>query len=41
MNATLAVIRWKKLTEFCLSLEREHFSVYEIDGNNLLNEDQL
>lgn len=41
LNAALAVIRWKKLTGFYLDLEREHFSVYEIDGNNLLNEDQL
>ena len=25
---------------FYLDLENEHFSVYEIDGNNLLNEDR-
>ncbi|MEA2495993.1 MAG: hypothetical protein QOJ29_3904, partial [Thermoleophilaceae bacterium] len=41
LNAALAVIRWKKLTGFYLDLEREHFSVYEIDGNDILNEDQL
>ena len=40
LNAALAVIRWKKLTGFYLDLEHEHFSVYEIDGNTVLNEDQ-
>jgi hypothetical protein len=40
LNAALAVIRWKKLAGFYLDLEHEHFSVYAIDGNSLLNEDQ-
>ncbi len=40
LNATLAVIKWKKLRGFYLDLEREHFSVYAIDGNHLLNEDR-
>jgi hypothetical protein len=39
LNAALAVIRWKKHCGFYLDLEGEHFSVYEIDGNHLLNED--
>jgi len=39
LNATLAVIKWKKLCGFYADLEREHYSVYSIDGNHLLNED--
>ena len=40
LNAALAVIRWKKLRGFYRDLDREHFSVYTIDGNHLLNEDK-
>jgi hypothetical protein len=40
LNAALAVIRWKKEVGFYLDLEREHFSIYEVDGNSILNEDQ-
>lgn len=40
LNAALAVIKWKKLCGYYLDFEREGFTVYEIDGNNLLNEDQ-
>jgi hypothetical protein len=40
LSAALAVIKWKKHVGFYLDLENEHFSVYEIDGNSLLNEDQ-
>jgi hypothetical protein len=40
LNAALAVIEWKKLCGFYGDLEREHFSVYEVDGNHILNEDQ-
>jgi hypothetical protein len=40
LNAALAVIKWKKYLGFYADLEREHFSVYEIDGNHVLNEDQ-
>lgn len=40
LNATLAVIRWKKLAGFYLDLEKEHHSTYTIDGNILQNEDQ-
>ena len=40
LNAALAVVRWKKLFGFYHDLEHEHFSVYTIDGNHVLNEDQ-
>lgn len=39
LNATLAVIRWKKMFGFYHDLEREHFSTYAIDGNILTNEE--
>ena len=39
LNATLAVIRWKKLFGFYGDLEDEHYSAYTIDGNHLANED--
>ena len=41
LNATLAVIKWKKLFKFYKDFENEHFSTYTIDGNTLINEDQL
>lgn len=40
LNASLAVIKWKKLLGFYHDLEREHQAAYAIDGNHLLNEDQ-
>ena len=40
LNASLAVIRWKKHFGFYHDFEHEHFSAYTIDGNDLLNEDQ-
>ena len=40
LNACLAVIRWKKLFGFYRDLEREHHTLYTVDGNHLLNEDQ-
>jgi len=40
LNAILAVIKWKKLCGFFLDLEHEFSSLYTIDGNHLLNEDQ-
>jgi hypothetical protein len=40
LNAVLAVIKWKKLLGFYTDLERELSSMYTIDGNHLLNEDQ-
>ena len=40
LNATMAVIRWKKLFGFYGDLEDEHYSVYSIDGNLLVNDDR-
>lgn len=39
LNATLAVIKWKKLYGFYHDLENEHHSTYMIDGNTLINEE--
>ncbi len=39
LNASLAVIKWKKLAGFYQDLEREHFSAYQVNGNCLINED--
>ncbi|GAB2889985.1 ThiF family adenylyltransferase [Streptomyces deserti] len=39
LNATLAVIKWKKLCGIYLDLEHEFHCVYQIDGNTLSNED--
>lgn len=38
LNAVLAVIKWKKLMGFYLDLGIEHSSIYQIDGNCLVNE---
>lgn len=40
LNATLAVIKWKKLFGFYRDLKHEHHSQFSIDGNLLLNEDR-
>jgi hypothetical protein len=40
LNASLAVIKWKKHFGFYHDLEKEHHSTYPIDGNKLVNEDQ-
>ncbi len=40
LNATLAVIKWKKLFGFYRDLKCEHHSQYTIDGNLLLSEDR-
>jgi hypothetical protein len=40
LNATLAVIKWKKMCGFYKDFDFEHFSVYTIDGNVLNNEDK-
>lgn len=40
INAGLAVLRWKRLRGFYVDLEREHFSLFTLDGNHLLNEDR-
>lgn len=39
LNACLAVVKWKKLLGFYADLENEHHSVYQIDGNHLINEE--
>jgi hypothetical protein len=39
LNATLAVIKWKKLFGFYQDSEREQNSFYSIAGNTLINED--
>jgi tRNA A37 threonylcarbamoyladenosine dehydratase len=37
LNACLAVIKWKKLLGFYCDLDKEHHSLYTIDGNHLTN----
>lgn len=37
LNATLAVIKWKKLFGFYADFEQEHSSNYTIDGNTISN----
>ncbi len=37
LNASLAVIKWKKLMGFYLDLECEQHSIYPIDGNVVIN----
>jgi hypothetical protein len=39
LNAALAVIRWKKLFGFYNDLGHEHFSLYTIRHNSLINEE--
>lgn len=39
LNATLAVLKWKRLLGFYVDLELEHNGIYEIDGNHIINED--
>jgi ThiF family len=39
LNATIAVIKWKKLLGFYHDLEQEHHSTYTIDGNQMSNAD--
>lgn len=41
LNACFAVIKFKKLLGFYTDLESEHNAIYEIDGNNTINEDHL
>jgi len=40
LNATLAVIRWKKLAAFYADLGHEHQALYAICDNELTNEEQ-
>jgi tRNA A37 threonylcarbamoyladenosine dehydratase len=39
LNATLAVIKWKKLYGFYQDLEKEHFTVYSLNDHSFLNDD--
>jgi hypothetical protein len=39
LNATLAVIKWKKIRGFYRDLEQEHHCTYTTDANMLLNSD--
>lgn len=39
LNAAIAVIKWKKLVGFYADLDKEHFTVYALNGNQLINED--
>ncbi len=41
LNATLAVIKWKKIRGFYRDLEREHHCTYTTDGNLLVNGDSV
>lgn len=41
LNATLAVIKWKKLVGFYVDLDREHHCTYTIDGNLLTNDHKV
>ena len=40
LNATLAVIKWKKIYGFYMDFDQEHHCTYTIDGNMLQNEDK-
>jgi hypothetical protein len=39
LNACLAVLRWKRHVGFYADTENEHFSLYHVDANHVLNED--
>lgn len=39
LNAAIAVIRWKKLFGFYADDGNEHFNVFVIAGNEMINED--
>lgn len=41
LNASLAVIRWKKLLGFYADFEGEHSTNYTIDGNTITNLDKI
>jgi hypothetical protein len=41
LNATLAVIKWKKMCGFYMDLENEHHTTYTIDGNIIANEEHV
>ena len=37
LNAALAVIQWKQYLGYYVDLEREHTSLYQLDGNHIIN----
>ena len=37
LNAALAVIQWKQYLGFYVDLEQEHTSLYQLDGNHIVN----
>lgn len=39
LNACLAVIKWKKYYGFYADIDEEHFAIYNVDGNHIINED--
>ena len=39
MNAAMAVIKWKKLRGFYATNRNEHFTVYTLSENDLINND--
>jgi hypothetical protein len=41
LNASLAVLRWKRLYGFYIDPEQEHHSTYTVDGNFITNEDRV
>lgn len=38
LNATIAVMKWKKINGFYLDLEDEHNAIFVIDGNSVIND---
>jgi hypothetical protein len=41
LNAALAVVKWKKIYGFYRDFEKEFYSVYAIDTNRIINEEQI
>lgn len=39
LNASLAVIRWKRHLGYYADIDKEYFSTYTIDGNSIANDD--
>ncbi len=39
LNAVLAVMKWKKMSDFYVDLEQEHHSSYSIGVSKIFNED--
>ena len=39
LNAAMAVVKWKKISGFYIDFKKEHFSVYAIGDNIIINED--